>query len=128
MIIMVAATVPMLSATVDAQTRCNTNRRTSRIYNNYENRGYEQGYNTYGTRVYDQGYNTGYNTYGYGQPNVYARHRKAMNIGIGAGAGALLGALIGGGKGALIGAAAGAGGGYVVTQKQSPRNYYRYRR
>jgi osmotically inducible lipoprotein OsmB len=65
--------------------------------------------------------------YGYSQTNVYTRHRKAANIGGGALAGAILGALLGGKKGALIGAAVGAAGGAVVTHKQGPRNYYRYR-
>lgn len=64
--------------------------------------------------------------YGYGRPNIYNRHRKAVNIGGGAAVGALLGALLGGRKGALIGAGVGALGGVVVTKKQAPRNYYRY--
>ena len=75
-------------------------------------------YRTYQSRTYN---------YGYQRPNVYDRHRKAANIGGGAAVGAILGALIGGGKGALIGAAVGAAGGAVVTSKQRPRNYYRYR-
>ena len=61
-----------------------------------------------------------------GQPNVYDRHRKAFNLAIGTGAGALLGALLGGKKGALIGAGAGLAGGAIVTAKQAPRNYYRW--
>jgi len=59
---------------------------------------------------------------------TYDQHRKAVNIGGGAAAGALLGALLGGKKGALIGAGVGALGGVIVTKKQAPRNYYRYRR
>jgi osmotically inducible lipoprotein OsmB len=65
-------------------------------------------------------------SYGVSRPNIYNRHRKAVNIGGGALAGALLGALLGGKKGALIGAAVGAAGGAIVTKKQAPRNYYRY--
>ena len=64
--------------------------------------------------------------YGYSQPNIYSRHRKAVNIGGGALAGAILGALLGGKKGALIGAAVGTAGGVIVTKKQAPRNYNRF--
>jgi outer membrane lipoprotein SlyB len=99
MMAMLAMAVPMLSGTVEAQ------------------RNYRR---TYQSRSYDY--------YGdYRRPNVYDTHRKAVNIGGGAAVGAILGALIGGGKGALIGAAVGAAGGAVVTSKQAPRNYYRYR-
>lgn len=109
--------IPVMAISAGAQTRyCTTNRREGRrVSGNYNNPYYG---NRYGSnRSYDNG-----------RPNVYERHRQAFNIGIGTGAGALLGALIGGRKGALIGAAAGAGGGYIVTKKQSPKNYYRYRR
>lgn len=78
---------------------------------------------------YNEGYsNSGYYTDGYGvrRPNVYDRHRKAFNLAIGTGGGALLGAIIGGKKGALIGGAAGLVGGAIVTKKQRPRNYVRY--
>ncbi|HVF47645.1 MAG TPA: hypothetical protein VNA17_08780 [Pyrinomonadaceae bacterium] len=78
----------------------------------------------YNERDGNYGYNDGY---GYDEPNVYDRHRKAINIGGGAVAGAILGAVLGGKKGALIGAAVGAGGGYVATKVQKPRNTpYRY--
>lgn len=109
--------IPAMATSANAQTRyCNTNRRESRrVVRNYDN--------TYYGNRYDN-----YRTYESGRPNVYQRHRQAFNIGIGTGAGALIGALIGGKTGALIGAAAGAGGGYIVTKKQSPKNYYRYRR
>ena len=58
---------------------------------------------------------------------VYKNHRNVINVGIGAGAGALLGALIGGKKGALIGTAVGAGGGALYTYKINPKKkrYYR---
>ena len=81
------------------------------VRNNYSERNYDSGY-----------YNDGYVVR---QPNVYDRHRKALNLAIGTGAGAALGAIIGGKKGALIGGAAGLIGGAIVTKKQRPRNYYR---
>jgi osmotically inducible lipoprotein OsmB len=66
----------------------------------------------------------------YRKPSIYKRHRNLINIGIGTGAGALIGALIGGKKGALIGGAAGAGGSALYTYKLNPktRRYYRVRR
>jgi uncharacterized protein YcfJ len=59
------------------------------------------------------------------RPNVYRRHRKAFNIGIGTAAGALIGGLLGGRKGAVIGALGGAGGGALFTHYQRPKNYTR---
>ncbi len=61
----------------------------------------------------------------YKKPNVYRRHRKAFNIGIGTGVGMLVGGLLGGKKGVVIGGLAGAGGGALVTHKQRPKNYVR---
>ena len=67
----------------------------------------------------------------YKRPNFYRRHRKAVNIGAGTGAGLLVGGLVGGRKGAVIGGLAGAGTGAIVTHKQRPkhhvRRYYRNR-
>lgn len=59
------------------------------------------------------------------RPGIYRRHRKAINIGGGALAGAVVGGLIGGRKGALIGGAAGAGTGAIVTHKQKSKHYTR---
>ena len=67
----------------------------------------------------------------YKRPNVYRRHRKAFNIGVGTGVGMLVGGLLGGRKGVVIGGLAGAGGGALFTHKQRPKNYTRtsaYRR
>ena len=63
----------------------------------------------------------------YNRPSFYRRHRNAINVGVGTGAGALIGALVGGKKGALIGALAGAGGSALYTYKIKPkqRRYYR---
>jgi len=59
------------------------------------------------------------------KPNVYRRHRKAFNIGIGTGVGMLVGGLLGGGKGVVIGGLGGAGGGALFTHVQKPKNYIR---
>jgi outer membrane lipoprotein SlyB len=62
------------------------------------------------------------------RPNIYRRHRRAFNIGIGTGLGMLVGGMLGGKKGLVIGGLAGAGGGALVTHKQRPKNYTRYYR
>ena len=61
------------------------------------------------------------------RPSFYRRHRNLINIGIGTGAGALLGALIGGRRGAGWGALGGAGASTLYTYKINPktRRYYR---
>lgn len=66
----------------------------------------------------------------YKKPSVYKKHRNLINIGIGTGAGALIGALIGGKKGAGIGALVGAGSSALYTYKLNPKTkkYYRVRR
>lgn len=92
------------------------NKRNDRRYQ--ENRQYNS---RYGNNGY---YNNGY--YGVKQPNVYDRHRKAINLSVGTGAGAAIGAAVGGTKGALIGAAAGLATGAIVTKVQKPRNYPKY--
>ncbi|CAN5401929.1 hypothetical protein BH10ACI2_BH10ACI2_22100 [soil metagenome] len=61
----------------------------------------------------------------YKRPNVYRRHRKAFNIGIGTGVGMLVGGLIGGKKGVVIGGLGGAGGGALFTHVQRPKHYTR---
>lgn len=58
----------------------------------------------------------------YEKQNVYDRHRNLINIGVGTGAGALIGALIGGKKGALIGTAIGAGGSALYSYKINPKD------
>lgn len=114
--IMVAASVPAFASTAQAQKYCNTNNRRS--YNNggyYNNAGY---------------YNNGdrNRNYAYKRPNIYRRHRKAFNIGIGTGIGMLVGGMLGGKKGLVIGGLAGAGGGALFTHKQRPKNRVRYYR
>jgi hypothetical protein len=64
--------------------------------------------------------------------SFYRRHRNAVNIGIAAGAGAVIGGIVNGKKGALIGAGIGAGAGAIYTyginpkDKRRPRIYYPY--
>ena len=114
--------VPVMAS---AQTRsCNDNNRRARNTRSYYNENARYNDSRYNDGYYDD--NENYDNNGYKQPNVYDRHRKAINIAVATGAGAVLGALLGGKKGALIGAAAGVAGGAIVTAKQKPRNYYRY--
>jgi hypothetical protein len=61
------------------------------------------------------------------KPSFYRRHRNLINVGIGTGAGALLGGLIGGRRGAGIGALAGGAGSALYTYKIKPKKRY-YRR
>ena len=69
--------------------------------------------------------NRSYNSNYYKKPNVYDRHRQLINIGAGAGAGTLIGALAGGKKGAIIGALLGGGGGAIYTHYTKKNRYYR---
>jgi len=111
---MMAVMIPVMTTTASAQTR---------KYARSERSNYE--YNRNSTRQYRER-NTRYDDR-YDEPNVYDRHRKAINIGAATGAGAIIGALLGGKKGALIGAAAGVATGAIVTKVQKPRNTDRYR-
>jgi hypothetical protein len=76
------------------------------------------------TRYYRSG--TVYTTQ-YQRPSFYRRHRNVINLGIGTGAGLLLGGLIGGRRGAGIGALAGAGGAALYSYKIKPKRTYYYR-
>lgn len=72
-----------------------------------------------------------YNDPYYRDRSFYRRHRNAVNIGIAAGTGAVVGGIIDGKKGALIGAGVGAAAGAVYTyginpKKRRPRIYYPY--
>ena len=57
----------------------------------------------------------------YRRPSFYRRHRNVINMAIGTGGGALLGALFGGRRGAGIGALAGLGGSALYTYKLNPK-------
>lgn len=59
--------------------------------------------------------------YSYQRPSFYRRHRNLVNIGIGTGAGALIGGLLGGRRGVGIGALVGAGSGAAYTYGIRPK-------
>ena len=121
-----AVTVPMA---VEAHNGCRRhvrkssyNRNYGRTNRRYVSRNYARTNSRYANRRYAaRGYR--YER----RPSFYRRHRNLINIGIGTGAGALIGAIAGGRRGALIGAAVGAGGGAVYTYGIRPkqRRYYR---
>lgn len=71
--------------------------------------------------------NRTYKAQTYKKPSVYQRHRNLINVGAGAGVGALIGAIAGGKKGAAIGALVGGGGAAVYSYgiKPKKRTYYR---
>ena len=132
-----AVTVPLA---VDAQTCRGKKYRKSSYGRSYArtNRNYRRSYarnNRYYGRSYARNsryYNSYYSTPQYvyttrSRPSFYRRHRNLINVGIGTGAGALIGALVGGKRGALIGTAIGAGGGALYTYGLNPkkRRYYR---
>lgn len=74
--------------------------------------------------------NRNYNEKVYKKPSVYSKHRNLINLGIGAGAGALIGAIAGGKKGAALGALIGGGGAAVYTYGIKPKKkkvYYNRR-
>jgi hypothetical protein len=124
----------LTASSVDAQTRYydNYGRQVSHAKRNNHgqrkkaarmNARYNDG-RYYDSRTANSGYYSNGTYYGgYKQPNVYDRHRKAVNLSVGTATGAAIGAAIGGGKGALIGAGVGLATGAVVTKKQRPRNY-----
>jgi hypothetical protein len=75
--------------------------------------------------AYNNSYNRrGYSTNGYAYerpPSFYQRHRNLINVGVGTGAGALIGGLTKGKKGALVGSLIGAGGGALYTYVLNPK-------
>ena len=131
-----AITVPL---TVEAHNCGRKKYRKSSYSRNYSryNRSYSRNY-ARTSRYYGRSYarNRYYDSY-YSEPqyvyttrrrpSFYRRHRNLINVGIGTGAGALIGALVGGKRGALIGTAIGAGGSALYTYGLNPkkRRYYR---
>jgi len=98
-----AVMVPLTASTASAQTK-----------------RYYRSNRTSNQRVYNQPV--------YKKPSVYSKHRNLINLGIGAGGGALLGALLGGKKGAALGALVGGGGAAVYTYGIKPKKKTYYNR
>lgn len=75
--------------------------------------------------VYRSGSNSRRVYYNYSRPqgrSFWSKHRDKLTMGMGAGGGALIGALVGGKKGAAIGSLAGLGGSALYTYKLRKRN------
>jgi uncharacterized membrane protein YebE (DUF533 family) len=107
MIAMMAVMLPFSVTTASAQ----TSRYNSR--SNYNQRNYNQ--RVYNNRVYKK-------------PSTYSKHRNLINIGVGTGAGAIIGALVGGKKGAALGALIGGGGAAVYSYGIKPKKKTYYNR
>ena len=103
-----------------AQTRCRTRDNNSRsVYNSRDYR--DRDYRVVNNRSRD------YRDSDYGYRDREDTTGKALKrTGIGAGVGALGGAVIGGKKGALIGAGIGAAGGYIYHRQKAKNDRYRY--
>lgn len=122
-----AVTLPL---TGYGQSYCRKNFRGDRSNYRYSNYGYNN--RRYNNRRYNNrrsyrspNYRTaGYYDNGggyYRRPSFYRRHRNLVNMGIGTGAGALLGGLVGGRRGIGWGALAGAGASALYTYKIRPK-------
>jgi hypothetical protein len=113
---LVALFVFMISVPLTAEAHCPYHRRAKRTtYSRNYARSYPRTY--YATPRY--------RTAGYAytrRPSFYRRHRNVINVGIGTGAGALIGGIARGRRGAGIGALLGGGGGalytYVLNKKR----------
>ncbi len=107
-----AISVPL---TVEAHNGCSRHRKARKSYvsRNYRSRTVRPVYQTRG--------------YTYSRPSFYQRHRNLINIGIGTGAGALIGGLTKGKRGAGYGALIGAGSGALYTYVLKPKKKRIYR-
>ena len=102
-----AITVPFAEAV-----NCPRHRRSrAAVSRSYQNYRYARNYRNY--RYVEPRY--GAARYAYRRPSFYQRHKHAIDVGIGTGAGALIGGIARGGKGAGIGALIGAGSGALYT-------------
>jgi hypothetical protein len=113
-IAIVFALAIILPTTASAQ-RCYKPKKTN--YSNYNsnyNRNNYRASNNY--RRYNNSYRRG---------NFYQRNRNIVNIGLGTGAGAIIGGIVGGKKGAVIGGLVGGGSSAIYTYKirKNRRNY-----
>ncbi len=123
-----AITLPVLTYAQSCRIRGNRARSTNYSYANYgynQRRNYNRG--NYERRNYNRVSYQPTTYYGGQRPSFYRRHRNLINIGIGTGAGALIGGLLGGRRGAGYGLLAGAGTSALYTYKIRPkqRRYYR---
>ena len=129
---LMALTIPFAATSVEASTGCtcrNPHRYTSRARS--RRRTYRRNYATY-SNGYSDSYANGYTAsrtayVAERRPSYYSRHRRLVNTGLGAAAGAVIGGLIGGRRGAGLGILAGGAGSQVYTHYQRPRNYTRTR-
>ncbi|MEP7211593.1 MAG: hypothetical protein ABI791_00860 [Acidobacteriota bacterium] len=110
MFLVVAIGLPL---SVEAHPGCRRHRHVSR---SYASRSYARTTRRY----YSPRYSTASYT-AYRRPSFYRRHRNVINMAVGTGGGALLGALFGGRRGASIGALAGLGGSALYTYKLNPK-------
>jgi hypothetical protein len=103
----------ILPSTVSAQRCYKPKRNNYSSYNSNYNRNYYRGNN----------YRRANNSYRRG--NFYQRNRNIVNIGLGTGAGAIIGGIVGGKKGAVIGGLVGGGSSALYTYKirKNRRNY-----
>ena len=108
--------------TIEAHASCPRHRSARKSSNsrNYArtNRSYRTNRN-YRTTSANQYYATGGDVYR--RPSFYRRHRNLINVGVGAGGGALIGGLVGGKRGALIGTGVGAGSSALYTYVLNPK-------
>jgi hypothetical protein len=100
-----------------AQTRYRSFNDRSRYDRNYDNRRSNDVYRRYNNNAY-RNYD-----YRYRDRSFWEEHRDKLTTAGGAGAGALLGAIIGGKKGAIIGALAGGGGAAIYTYGIRDKNH-----
>lgn len=99
-----AITVPITEAA-----NCPRHRRKAYVSRNYRYYAQPRSCVYYQPRYRVAGYSY------YKRPSFYQRHKHAIDVGIGTGAGALIGGIARGGRGAGIGALIGAGSGALYT-------------
>jgi hypothetical protein len=113
----------VFSESASAQRCDNRGRRASNYNSNYNRDNYRPAYyqqNNYRSSNYRR------NSYNNRRGNFYQRNRNIINVGLGGGAGAIIGGIVGGKKGAVVGGLIGGGSAAVYTYKiRKNRNNYR---